>query len=239
VLGGSVSLALQVNESAYESTHTAFGTICKKIAPFQTQFMKLEEIETKASDFQKAADSINELLMSSEKAEAQIRQIAKGSVAKGGGAGVAREAAHFSEEASEHANNSKNWLWGVTLASMVLLIIGAYFYCSPPPEVEGIAWNHFIPKFSILGMLIFIDFMLISVYQAERHNAVVNKHRANALNTFETMTAATLTQDVKDAVTLTAAGAIYAPQDTGYSKKTASARNSAADILSAIGTTKD
>ena len=53
------------------------------------------------------------------------------------------------------------------------------------------------------------------------------------------MTAATLTQDVKDAVTLTAAGAIYAPQDTGYSKKTANSLNSAADILSAIQSPKD
>lgn len=96
------------------------------------------------------------------------------------------------------------------------------------------AWNHFIPKFSIRGLLVFLDIVLVGLYRAERHNAVVNQHRANALNTFETMTAATLTQDVKDALTLTAAEAIYAPQETGFAKRAGNPSSRAAEILTTL-----
>ena len=61
---------------------------------------------------------------------------------------------------------------------------------------------------------------------------------ASALNTFETITAATsVTKDVKDAVTLTAAGAIYAPQETGFSKRGTNASTAhVADILASLTT---
>jgi hypothetical protein len=45
------------------------------------------------------------------------------------------------------------------------------------------------------------------------------------------MTQSTTTRDVRDAITLTAANAIYAPQDTGFSRRTTPQQMNAADIF--------
>jgi hypothetical protein len=232
--------AVRINRSAQDQTYKNLNEICNLLAPFQLRVLKPPASSSNSKELQELYSQIEAVYRNAKASEAQIKQVAEMASDEASKLGVAQEARHFSVESARHVENSKNWFWGVIAISVSLLVTSVYFYFfDQPPTSEKIAWNHFIPRFSFLGLLIFIDFMLIGIYRAERHNAVVNKHRANALNTFETMTAATLTQDVKDAVTLTAAGAIYAPQDTGYSKKTANSLNSAADILSAIQSPKD
>jgi hypothetical protein len=170
-----------------------------------------------------------------ENLKAQSEQGAKSISEQAGKSGVAAEARHFAEEARTHKGSAFLWLIGIAIISAILLVVAGYFYFyDKPPKSYGMAWNHFIPKFSILGLLVFLDIVLVGLYRAERHNAVVNQHRANALNTFETMTAATLTQDVKDALTLTAAEAIYAPQETGFAKRAGNPSSRAAEILTTL-----
>jgi hypothetical protein len=47
---------------------------------------------------------------------------------------------------------------------------------------------------------------------------LINRHRQNALRTFETFVASTTQPQVKDAVLLETTKAIFAPQSSGYSK---------------------
>ena len=151
--------------------------------------------------------------------------------------GIASEATHFFEESKAHQKNAQVWL-GASLAATIATLVHSYnFVKSYSPalfckiDCSAVDWNIFIPRFSLMGILLLFTLVIIGNYRAERHNAIVNKHRSNALNTFETMTQSTTTQDVRDAVTLTAASAIYAPQDTGFSRRTTPQQMSAADIL--------
>ena len=187
----------------------------------QTQFLKLEAAVDQA---QQGAN--------------QVEQLAKAASDVGAKKGIATESRHFHNESAKHEESAGKWLkCSIGLGFALLALVVWFYFCDKPPVSNAFAWNHFIPRFSLLGVLIFLEIILIGIYRAERHNAVVNKHRANALNTFETMTAATLSQDVKDAVTLTAAGAIYAPQETGFSKRGANASTThAADILASLAT---
>ena len=54
------------------------------------------------------------------------------------------------------------------------------------------------------------------IYRAHRHNYVVNKHRQNALSTFEAFAKASEDTPTKNAVLLQATQCIFSPQSTGY-----------------------
>lgn len=224
-------------QGEYNSIFELFNSInTAKIATGNNDLDKvIEQFEDKSqTQFLKLEAAVNQAQQDAN----QVEQLAKAASDVGAKTGISVEARHFHEEYERHVSASKIWLRVAGVFGTVLLVTPLYFYCTGlVPEAEGFAWNYFVPRFSILGILIFLEIILIGIYRAERHNAIVNKHRANALNTFETMTAATLSQDVKDAVTLTAARAIYAPQETGFSKRGANASSThAADILASLAT---
>ena len=204
--------------------------------------------ETKTADTeafrQQMADALSDAQNRSEqidKISKQIEQTLSGVTSETSREGIAKEAVHFQTEAERHHRNALFWLGAVGVVSAALIGTAAYFHFFDAPPIDSAGsfnWNHYVPRFSILALLIFFDAVLIGIYKAELHNEIVNTHRANALKTFQTMTAATLTQDVKDAVTLTAAGAIYAPQETGYSKRGAAQQINVAEMLANIAANK-
>lgn len=51
-----------------------------------------------------------------------------------------------------------------------------------------------------------------------KHNAIVNKHRQNALMTHTALVEASGDEGVRDAVLLQAANCIFSPQSTGYTQ---------------------
>jgi hypothetical protein len=53
-------------------------------------------------------------------------------------------------------------------------------------------------------------------YRAHKHNEVLNRHRHNALTTFETFTKSTDDPQTKNAVLLEATRSIFSNQNTGY-----------------------
>ena len=58
---------------------------------------------------------------------------------------------------------------------------------------------------------------LLAAQRAHRHNEVVNRHRQNALSSFETFVAAARADEqTKNAVLLEATRSIFALQPTGY-----------------------
>lgn len=226
-------------DNLYQNYQTIYNT-CQHFQSAQSSAIETAEVkqvveQTVAQVAAQAKGDLQEI----NKLKEQAEQALSGITEQASREGVATEARHFTKEAKQHGENACWWLKAAGGAFVALLGAAGYFYCfDTPPDSAGIAWNHFIPRFSILGLLLFVNIILVGIYRAERHNAVVNRHRANALNTFETMTAATLAQDVKDAITLTAASAIYTPQDTGYAKRGGADANKAAEILAALQTNK-
>lgn len=188
-----------------------------------------------AKRIESLASEMEETSQKAHVSQERLNAILTAATADASKRGIADEAIHFSTEAKAHQRTASKWLIATISGAATIILIAAYFYFSDQPgstaELKMIDWNNFIPKLSALAILIFLEFALIANYRAERHNAIVNKHRANALSTFETMTQSTTTQDVRDAVTLTAANAIYAPQETGFGKRANTSSMSAADIL--------
>jgi len=56
-------------------------------------------------------------------------------------------------------------------------------------------------------------------YRAHRHNFVINQHRQNALNTFESFVEGTSDDHTKNAVLIKSTEAVFSPIVTGYLTK--------------------
>ena len=166
----------------------------------------------------------------------EAERAAKGTRKAAGQVGIDEEASHFLLEAENHRANAFGWLIAAILGALLISSAAIYFYFWDKPlstaTIKMIDWNNFLPKLSALAILIFFEYTIISTYRSERHNQLTNLQRANALKTFGAMTSATNTEHITDAITLTAASAIYAPQDTGFSRRTTSQQMNAADIFS-------
>lgn len=169
---------------------------------------KIRDIETRTdASVEQIQRKMDEALASVQKAAAR--------------AGVTPNAVHFDEEANKHDRTSRKWFRGtVTLAvGAFLLTVGAFLHAAcvlvPAEQVIQIA----IAKVTALAVLYSAMIWAARIYRSERHNCVVNRHRCNALRTFQTFVSATNDDHTKNAVLLQATESIFGHQPSGFSDK--------------------
>lgn len=131
--------------------------------------------------------------------------------------GVAQHSVHFNSQSAHHRKSSRIWLVG-TISLAVMTIAFAWF--SLHQQVSGDSVYQIV-RFTISRVLIIslLSYTLVWAgrnFMAHKHNEVVNKHRQNALSTFETFVKATDDPDTKNAVLLEATRCIFTPQTSGW-----------------------
>lgn len=134
--------------------------------------------------------------------------------------GVAQHAVHFKEEATEHDKAAGKWLVATGILALVTVIFGAislYYYFT---SVESLTTTQniqlVVAKLIVFSVLFSAVLWTGRIYRAHRHNYVINKHRQNALSTFETFVKASNDDQTKSAVLLQTTQCIFAPQHSGY-----------------------
>jgi hypothetical protein len=137
-------------------------------------------------------------------------------------AGVAQHAIHFKDEAEFHKRQSRWWL-SATIA-FGLATIGYALY-SLGPELNDLtattlprAVQLVVPRLVVIFVLTFGLVWSTRNFAASRHNFVVNRHRQNALSSFETFVKGAGDPQTKEAVLLQATQSIFTPQDSGFVK---------------------
>lgn len=160
---------------------------------------------------------------------ARVREVAKET-------GIVEHARLFKDEADKHDRMSIMWLVATVLLGAATGVFGWINYSrtlealqalvSAPPLPQGTTSPAGITAFAIqLAVAKLIGFSILfsavlwtgRVYRAHRHNCVVNRHRQNALGTFEVFVKAASADDqTKNAVLLQATQCIFSPQSTGY-----------------------
>jgi hypothetical protein len=120
-------------------------------------------------------------------------------------------------QSQDHRKSSRIWL-GATIAIGFVTILFAWFSLHNVNAGDSV---YQIVRFTISRILIIsiLSYMLVwsgKNFLAHKHNEVVNKHRQNALSTFETFVAASDDQQTKNAVLLHATDCIFTPQISGY-----------------------
>lgn len=137
--------------------------------------------------------------------------------------GVSQQAAYFKGEAEDQETKSVVWLsrtyqfaGGLGAFAIVGLFLHRWEWLAPKSSIE--VFQFVTSKVLIFALLGFLLVMAARNYATHKHNAVVNRHRQNALLTYRALVAAAGEQGTEDIVLAHAAACIFAPQDTGYSR---------------------
>lgn len=172
----------------------------------------LSELVESKKVFKKDTDEILETMRS---ALGEVQDAAKK-------AGVAQHSIHFSEEAVLAQYVAIAWLvvgivFGLGAAAYVVLHVEPALSALPNPTAIQLIQAS-IPRLLIVFVLTFGMIWSAKNFTASAHNYVVNRHRRNALASFQTFVEGASKPDVKDAVLMQATHAIFTPQDSGFAK---------------------
>jgi hypothetical protein len=164
-------------------------------------------------------DSIRHMKDDMEKQQVELNQILQSARQASGQIGVASHALHFKEAAEEYLKASKNWLYAVIGA--VVLIIGwgtACFFIHPTTGDASLIIQFTIAKVIIISGLYYALTTCVKNYKAHRHNYVVNRHKQHSLSSFDTFVKGA-GEDIatKNAILLNATQSIFSAQPSGYS----------------------
>lgn len=156
-------------------------------------------------------------------------------------AGAAVFTQDFFTEADTLNTAATNWLRAATgLAAAALIVAVAMLWLHPPVEASTpYLLQYTVTKLVVIGGLITGAIWCGSIYRALRHQIVVNRHRGNALKTFQAFTeAAGDNQDVRNAVLLETTRSIFAVVPSGFLNATetnAEGGLKAADVAKTLG----
>lgn len=137
-------------------------------------------------------------------------------------AGVSKHAVHFKDEAKTAKWVALAWLVVATFLAVVIVCY-VIFHVEPtlatlinPTAIDLVKES--LPRLLVVFVLSFGMVWAAKNMSASTHNFIVNRHRQNALASFETFVEGASGKEVKDAVLIQATSAIFSPQDTGYAK---------------------
>jgi len=171
----------------------------------------LQAIRDQGAAFAKDADGIKkeavEALESAQKAAAEH--------------GVTQQAIYFRDEGQSHADEAAKWQratakWAV---GVIVFAVGSIFLHKIPllkPETTYDTVQLAISKVLIFTVLSYMLYLSAKNFLAQRHNAIINKHRQNALMTYQAIVAAAKDTGNKDVILTHASACIFSPQATGY-----------------------
>lgn len=190
------------------------------LASRQRDFSGLADEARKArDDALREADEIRTRLKEAEKEANRILDEVRKTAAE---EGVTQQAKYFHGEAETHSTKADKWQ-GYTIKTAiglggfaVLSLVGVYLLPTPVNTYE--AFQVGLSKILIFATIAYMLFLCARTLTAHRHNVVVNRHRQNALRTFNALVEASSADSTRDVVLNHAAACIFAPQETGFAK---------------------
>lgn len=137
---------------------------------------------------------------------------------------VSKHKTIFFEQAQRHQQSAWIWLTITVLligASLLGIISGKLFAVLKLAEFEGTGWTEVLQsmfgKGFALSLIYFALSRSIKNYTAQKHLEVINRHRQNALETFDAFVKASGdNREARDAVLLAATNAIFDANQSGY-----------------------
>lgn len=168
-------------------------------------------------------DELGMLKRSKADAEATVKELSdilaasRDSAAK---IGASQHAAHFAQEATQHAKASRAWLWATVIGGALTFTAGILNYSfvatTSSPSDNAAVVQLIVAKLLLFSMLLSGTLWCGKNYRASQHNLIVNRHRQNALSSFQTFAESASDPQTKNAVLLQATQSIFSPQASGY-----------------------
>jgi hypothetical protein len=165
-------------------------------------------------------DEAQRALAAAETSRLELADIVRASRDAAAEVGASKHATLFKEEADEHAVAAIKWLWAtIAFASLTTLLVAGNVvlsYVRQIPLTQTAALQLGLAKVLAFSVLLSATVWCGKVYRAARHNEVVNRHRQNALGSFEAFVKAATDDQTKNAVLLHASQSIFSQQSSGF-----------------------
>ncbi|MCY3729277.1 MAG: hypothetical protein OXF97_09845 [Nitrospira sp.] len=201
-------------QGVFDVLHPLIAYSLHKSADFQ----RLDS-EARAT-LQKIKDEANEIKETLEQHKLEAGQALEAIRTVAAEQGVTQQAIYFKEEADKNEKDAETWrnrtinmAW--VLGTYAFLSIFAHQLLSTANVFETVQLA--VSKILIFAVISFVLYLSARNFLSHKHNAVVNRHRQNALMTYKAIVeAAGEKQQASEAILVHAAACIYAPQPTGY-----------------------
>ncbi|HOV19378.1 MAG TPA: hypothetical protein PLK10_08095, partial [Ottowia sp.] len=132
--------------------------------------------------------------------------------------GVAHFTVDFNAEADAQDLSAEKWLKttaGLAAVTILAALLLAFIPVAPEATTPQVI-QLFTSKVVILGLLFTATIWCGRLYKAARHQGAINKHRANALKTFQAFTKAASDDAARNAVLMETTKSIFAITPSGY-----------------------
>ncbi len=205
--------------NAYQPTFEALHPYISYSLHRSADFQRLDSdarstLQAIKDEAEKTANKLGEHEASAKVVLDEIRRVAAEE-------GVTKQASHFNAEYEHHTEEATKWQGvaiklaiGLGVYAVLSLFIHKIPALSPESTYDAVQLS--ISKFLIFFVMAYMLFLSAKNFLNHKHNAIVNKHRQNALMTHSALVEASGDEGVRDAVLLQAASCIFSPQSTGY-----------------------
>ena len=172
----------------------------------------LDDISKQAEE---AIDRINHFARSAEQSAAGAAKAAER-------AGLSSESEHFGNQADEHRRAGRVWLVCVVLltfaaASIAWRTMSWLSTAGDRADSTASVVAYSVGKAALLTIAFTALLFAMRTFRSHQHNYVINKHRANAIKSFQAFASSPAADDAtRAAVLLQAANCIYSHQSSGY-----------------------
>ena len=222
----TLSNATAVREQLSTNILSGYDCSFRVLMPYITYStcitVDFQRLETEArAHVQRISDLENEFNANLQKKHEESKSILEDIRRTAAEQGVSQQAIYFKEESDIHKDLAKKWLKWVIVSACILLIytILTTFAHKLPCLVSQKPYDMIqlaLSKMLIFAVLSYILYFSVKNYMASNHNTVVNKHRQNALLTFNALVDAARDSANHDIVLTNVSACIFSPQLTGY-----------------------
>lgn len=150
----------------------------------------------------------------------EVRQSVKDAASIASDTASTATAQFFDDEAETHRRVARKWFWGVMASFLVVGIITLIFTLSIVKDLNGDDGNINVSYLTIKVVIIAVSLLALRFttknYNANKHLAVVNKHRANVLKSVEAHRTTAVDIATKDAILAAGVAAAFAQAETGF-----------------------
>lgn len=172
-----------------------------------------QTIESMENETSKIIDKIRDSEAKSSKILENIRKTAAES-------GVSQQAIYFDNSVKNHNSGADRWHKYILVTGCILGLyaISTLIFHKINLLADADPVQLAISKILIFGVISSYLFICIKNYISHKHNSVVDRHRQNALLTYQALVDAAGDTPNKEVILVHAAACIFGPQSTGYAK---------------------
>lgn len=220
----------------FDTLHPLVAYSLHRSADFQR--LDSEARATMQSVSDRAASITEELEATRAQASSILEEVRKTAAESG----VSQQAVYFKDSAESHDREAEEWrgrvahlAWATGIFSFASLLLHRVPWIAPRDGYE--AAQIAISKILIFGVLSFLLYLASRNFLSHKHNAIVNRHRQQALLTYQALVNAAADDANRDIVLTHASACIFGPQPSGYTGDGSQGAPSAKSVVELMGAT--